>query len=105
MASVAPALRPPQSAAESAQESPEGNEAKQKDEEAAGATHPAGHAQVADPASALKEPAGQGVQAEAPAALKVPAPQVAHVAAEEAPSVALALPAAQEMQASRAVEL
>ena len=104
VASVAPALRLPQSAAESAQDSPVEKEAKQKEEDA-GATQPAGHSQLADPASGLKVPVGHGAHEEAPAALYAPAPQAAHVAMEAAPSAALAFPAAQRTQLSLLSEL
>ena len=93
MASVAPALRAPQSALEAAQESPVGNEARQYVEGAAAATQPAGHKQLDTPASPLNVPAGHGAHAVAPAEEKLPAGQLAHVEGSSAPAVALKVPA------------
>lgn len=93
MASVAPALRAPQSAWEAAQESPVGKEARQKVEGAAAATQPAGHKQLDTPASALNVPAGHGSHEVAPAEEYLPAGQAAHVEGPSAPAVALKVPA------------
>ena len=100
MASVAPALRAPQSAWEAAQESPVAKEARQKVEGAAAATQPAGHKQLDTPASALNVPAGHGAHAVAPAEEKLPAGQGVHAEGAAAPAKALYVPAVQGRHAA-----